>query len=211
MKGLSMGTVSVASKLKMLKKKWKAAAPRTGGGLPDGEYEGVIKTAVVGISKSESQRLQCVWALEVTAPEGFEGRKQMKIAGLETEDNLCWFQGDLAALGIDPPDDIDDMPDAAGQTEGLPIAFKVRSKDEFTNVDFIGLLEGVEVAEPDEPEGGGEEPEDTLTAEAVTAMGEADDEEALQAIIVEYELYIIQDDYETYAEVADLVIVALEL
>ena len=55
----------------------------------------------------------------------------------------------MAVLGIDPPDDIEDMPDAAGQTEGLPVAFRVRTKQEFTNVDFIGLLEGVEVELPE--------------------------------------------------------------
>lgn len=200
---------SVVAKLKALKRRWKGAAPRTGGGLPDGEYEGVIKTAVVGVSKSEAKRLQCVWTIEATAPEGFEGRKQMKIAGLETEDNLCWFQGDLAVLGVDPPDDECGIPDAVGQTEGLPIVFKVRTKQEFTNVDFVGLLEGVEAEQPEEKtEDSGEE---ELTAEDITAMGEADDEEALQAIIVEYEIDIVQDDYETYTEVADLIIEALEL
>ncbi|GAG63847.1 unnamed protein product, partial [marine sediment metagenome] len=124
--------------------------------------------------------------------------------------NLDFFQGDLAVLGIDPPEDENDIPDAAGQAEGLPIAFKVRSKDEFTNVDFIGLLEGVEVAEP-EAEKVEESSEEELTAEDITAMGVADDYDALQAIIVEYALDIVQDDYATYAEVADLIIEALEL
>jgi hypothetical protein len=205
-----MAIVSVASKLRALKKMWKGATPRTGGGLPDGEYEGVIKTAVIGLSKSDSKRLQAVWALEVTAPEEFAGRKQTKTAGLETDTNLDFFQGDLAVLGIDPPDDENDIPDAVGQTEGLPIAFKVRSKDEFTNVDFIGLLEGVETdqPEPEAPEEGGE---NDLTAEMVTAMGKADDEAALQEIIDDYKLDINQDAYVTYAEVAKLVIEALEL
>lgn len=205
-----MTKVSVASKLKQLQKKWKAATPRTGGGLPDGDYEGVIKTAVVGLSKSEAKRLQCVWTLEATAPEGFEGRKQIKIAGLETEDNLCWFQGDLAVLGIDPPDSAEDIADAAGQTEGLPIAFRVRTKQEFTNVDFIGLLEGVEVEETENEETE-ESNEEELTADMITEMGENDDEEGLQAIIDEYKLDIDQDDYATYPEVAELVIEALEL
>ena len=177
---------------------------------PDGEYEGVIKSAVVGLSKSEAKRLQCIWTMEVTAPEGFESRKQMKIAGLETEDNLCWFQGDLAVLGIDPPDDANDIADAVGQTEGLPIAFRVRTKQEFTNVDFIGLLEGEAVETPDDskPE---ESNEEELTAEVVADMGDADDEDGLQVIIDEYDLGINQDDYETYAEVAVLIIEALEL
>jgi len=204
-----MSNVSVASKLRALKSTWKKAAPRTGGGLPDGEYEGVIKSAVVGLSKSDSKRLQCTWTMEVTAPEGFESRKQIKIAGLETEDNLCWFQGDLAVLGVDPPDDVDNIAEAVGQTEGLPIAFKVRTKQEFTNVDFIGLLEGVEVEQPEEKVE--ESNEEELTADEVTAMGEADDESGLQEIINDYDLGINQDEYETYPEVAVLVIEALEL
>jgi len=204
-----MANVSVASKLRALKGAWKKAAPRTGGGLPDGEYEGVIKSAVVGLSKSDSKRLQCTWTMEVTAPEGFESRKQIKIAGLETEDNLCWFQGDLAVLGVDPPDDVDNIAEAVGQTEGLPIAFKVRTKQEFTNVDFIGLLEGVEVEQPEEKVE--ESNEEGLTADEITAMGEADDESGLQEIINDYDLGINQDEYETYPEVAVLVIEALEL
>jgi len=205
-----MSKDSVANKLRALKKKWKSATPRTGGGLPDGEYEGVIKTAVVGLSKSEAQRLQCVWTIEATS-EGFEGRKQTKIAGLVTEDNLCWFQGDLAVLGIDPPDDPDDIADAAGQTEGLPIAFRVRTKQEFTNVDFIGLLEGDAVEQPEEVDKAEDAGDDDLTADVVVAMGVADDEEELQAIIDDYDLDINQDDYETYAEVAELIIAELEL
>ena len=205
-----MAKESISSKLKALQKKWKAATPRTGGGLPDGDYEGIIKTAVVGLSKSEARRLQCVWTLEATAPEGFEGRKQIKNAGLETEDNLCWFQGDLAVLGIDPPDDVDDIADAVGQTEGLPVAFRVRTKQEFTNVDFIGLLEGVEV-ETTEDEAADGDAEDALTADMIMAMGEEDDEDGLQAIIDEYDLGIDQNDYATYPEVAEFIIEALEL
>jgi len=207
-----MANVSVASKLRALKKSWGSAAPRTGGGLPDGEYEGVIKAAIVGISKSEAQRLQCVWSLEVTAPEDFKGRKQTKIAGLETEDNLSWFQGDLSILGIDPPDDENDIPAAVGETEGLPIAFKVRSNKEFTNVDFIGLLEGVEAEQPeDENEKLNKDGKQELTAEDVMAMGEAEDEAGLQVIIDDYALDIKQDDYATFSEVAVLIIEALAL
>ena len=118
----------------------------------------------------------------------------------------------MAVLGVDAPDDVDEIPDVVGQTEGLPIAFRVRTKQEFTNVDFIGLLEGVEVEQPDDD--GKDEAEDgdgELTAEDVTAMGEEDDEDGLQGIIDAYELDIDQDDYATYAEVADLIIEELEL
>jgi hypothetical protein len=210
-----MAKESVVEKLRALQKKWKGASPRTGGGLPDGDYEGVIKSAVVGLSKSDAHRLQCVWTIEATAPEGFEGRKQIKIAGLETEDNLCWFQGDLAVLGIEPPGDAEDIAEVAGQSEGMPIAFRVRTKQEFTNVDFIGLLEDVDVKEPGNDgkaeETGEADDKEELTAKIVSKMGKLDNEAGLQEIIDEYELDIDQDDYATYPEVADLIIEALEL
>jgi len=202
-----MAKVSVASKLKALQKKWKAATPRTGGGLPDGDYEGVIKTAV--IKSCKDGELQAVWEMEVTGPEGFEGRKQSKFAYLGGENSFEWFKGDLLTLGIEPPDDIEDMPDAVGQTEGLPVAFRIKSRQENTNVYFIGLLEGVEV-ETTEDEAADDNSEE-LTADEIITMGEEDDEKGLQKIIDEYELGIDQDDYETYAEVADLIIEALEL
>lgn len=207
-----MAKESVASKLRALKKAWRTVTPRTGGGLPDGDYEGVIKTALVGLSKA-SDRLQCVWTIEATAPEGYEGRKQNKIAGLETEDNLAWFKGDLSVLGIDPPDDIDEVPGAAGQSEGLAIAFKVRTKQEFTNVDFIGLLEDVETKKSNDSNDNDDSDgvKDEVTTDEVIAMGEADDEKELQAIIDEYSLDIDQDEYETYPEVAKLIIEKLSL
>jgi len=209
--GKKVAKESVVSKLRALKKIWRNATPRRGGGLPDGEYERVIKTGIVGLAKSESRRLQCVWTIDVTAPDGFEGRKQTKIAGLETEDNLSWFQGDLEILGVDLPDDSEDIADAVGQTEGMPIAFRVRTKQEFTNVDFIGLLEGVEADVPDDNTKPEESEDGGLTAEEVADMGDGDDEKGLQEIINDHDLGIDQNDYVTYSEVANLVIEALEL
>jgi len=204
-----MAKVSVASKLRELKEKWKAATPRTGGGLPDGDYEGVIKSAVIKICSDGE--LQAVWELEVTAPSEFEKRKQNKFSYLGGETSLDWFKGDLALLGVEPPDDIDDMPNAVGQTEGLPVAFRVKAKQENTNVYFLGLLEGEEVVQLNGKDEEAEQNNEELTKDNVAAMGQADDEEGLQAIIDEYELDINQDDYETYPEVASTIIVELQL
>lgn len=201
---------SVVSKLKALQKAWKSATPRTGGGLPDGDYEGVIKSATIKLCKDGE--LQCVWELEVTGPDGFEGRKQNKYAYLGGDSSFDWFKGDLLSLGIEPPEDIDDMPDAIGQTEGLAVAFRVKSKQENTNVYFIGLLEDGNTQQSedksDEPEKSNEK---ELTAKAVKALGKVDDEAGLQEIIDEYKLDIDQDEYATYPEVASLIIEALNL
>lgn len=53
--------------------------------------------------------------------------------------------------------------------------------------------------------------EEELTAEMVEALGEDNDEDGLQMIIKEYELKIDQNEYETYPEVAELIIEELEL
>ena len=207
-----MAKESVAAKLKALQKKWKSATPKTGGGLSDGDYEGVIKSGV--IKSCKDGELQCVWEIEVTAPEGFEGRKQNKFVYLGGENSLEWFKGDLMALGIDPPDDMDDVPDAVGQSEGLAVAFRVRTKQENTNVYFIGLLEGegTDATDTKDKDKEAEENEaETLTAKEVKALGRAEDETGLQAIIDDCKLGIDQDEYATYPEVADLIIEQLEL
>ena len=205
-----MAKESVASKLRALQKTWKSATPRTGGGLSDGDYEGVIKSAVIKMCKDGE--LQCVWELEVTAPDGFVGRKQNKSAYLGGENSFDWFKGDLLNLGIDPPDDADDIANAVGQTEGLAVAFRVKNRQENTNVYFIGLLEDEKApqsSESNDPDVATSKEE--LTAKEVKALGKADDEGGLQAIIDDYELDIDQDEYETYPEVADLIIEQLEL
>jgi hypothetical protein len=204
-----MAKTSVVAKLKALQKKWKAAAPRTGGGLPDGDYEGVIKSGV--IKACQNGELQAAWEIEVTGPDGFEGRKQNKFAYLGGENSLDWFKGDLATLGIDLPDSMEDIPSVMGETEGLAVAFRIRSKQENTNVYFLGLLEGEEVGDDGSKDTEDEGGEDELTADDVTALGEADDEEGLQTIIDDYELDIDQDDYAEYTEVAELIIEELEL
>ena len=202
-----MAKQSITQKLKALQKKWEAATPATGGSLPDGDYEGVIKTAVVKECKDGTP--QCVWELEVTAPNDFVGRKQTKFDYLGGDRSFDFLQGSLMCLGIDPPDEVIDIPNALGQAEGLPVAFRVRTKQENTNIYFIGVLEGGEVETTED--NATEEGEDTLTAEMITAMGAEDDEDGLQAIIDEYEIDLNQDDYETYPEVADEIIAALEL
>ena len=204
-----MAKAGVASKLKMLQKKWKAASPRTGGGLPDGDFEGVIKSGVIKTCKDGE--LQAVWEIEVIGPDGFEGRKQSKFAYLGGESSLDWFQGDLATLGIDLPDDSEDLPSVMGETEGLPIAFRVRSKQENTNIYFLGLLEGEEVEATEDAEETEKSAEEETTAKDVKAMGKAEDEDGLQEIIDEYDLDIDQDDYAEYTEVADEIISQLEL
>lgn len=167
--------------------------------LPDGEYEGVIVDAVVGESKSESKRLQCVWTLRATEDGDYKDREVLKFSGLETGDNMAWFKGDLEALELDIPDNIDNIGDTLNDAINLPILFSVRTRDEFTNIDFIEVLEGGSEARGN---GKGSADGDTLTADEVAEM----DEKELAALIKAEDLDIDSDKYETWEEVADLVV-----
>ncbi|MDD5458882.1 MAG: DUF669 domain-containing protein [Phycisphaerae bacterium] len=139
---------SAADGLADLQKEWDAAEARTfGAPLPDGQYEGTIEEVL--IEKSRNGRLQCRWNLIVTSGDCV-GRQIRKFNGLVTQDNLSWFKGDLAALGLEPPTSMSDIGDVLEQAQGMRIAFQVRSRDEFTNVDFIGPLEDGEAAEQTE-------------------------------------------------------------
>lgn len=125
---------------------WNNSEARTfGAPLPDGIYEGIIEASVIETSRPPRNRLQVRWDLLVTSGE-CEGRQIRKYNGLETADNMAWFKGDLETLGLEIPSDIADLGNTLESAQGMKIRFQVRSKDEFTNIDFIEPLEASEEA-----------------------------------------------------------------
>lgn len=146
----------VQKRLKALQGKWKAAKPKTGfQELPAGQYEGKIESAVVGVSQ-KSNRLQVIWKLSVTSGD-CKGRTALRFSGIETEENFEWLKGDLVTLDIaeEELEDIDalNLPNILERVVGLPIIFKVRHKDEYTNYDFVDVLgEATEAEEAPEDE-----------------------------------------------------------
>jgi len=141
---------SVVDRLADAQTDWNSAESRRfGAALPDGVYEGTIEAVV--IEESRNGRLQCRWDLLVTAGE-LEGRQIRKFNGLESADNMAWFKGDLETLGLEIPDDLADLGETLEEAQDMALKFQVRSKDEFTNVDFIEPLEASEAADDDEEE-----------------------------------------------------------
>ena len=208
-----MAKQTIQQKLKALQKDWKNTEARQGyEDLPAGDYEGVIKNAVLGLSKND--KLMATYTLEVTAPEDFKGRTQHKRQMVETADNIAYAKGDLYAIGVDAPDDIGDIGDTFEQeVVGLPILFSVVHNNEFVNVYFRERLEGVEKAEPDADSDEDNGDDEYLTAENVRAyLDEEDEGESIfTEIIKDNELDIEPDDYATWSEVADLIIDQLGL
>ena len=196
---------SVLASLKAKQSIWAAtSAAAKGGKLPDGEYVGVIEDLEVGKSQQGSD--QVTWKLLITEGD-CEGKRKTKWSSLESDKSISYLKRDMEALGLDEPAKIEDLPRALGPAIGKVIRFEVWTNGEFTNVDFMEEIASDGAAEPD-----AEEPEaEGLSAADVTALGAEDDEAGLQAIIDENELDVDQDEYATYAEVADVIIKELSL
>jgi len=197
---------SVLASLKAKQSMWAGtSAAAKGGKLPDGEYVGAIEDLEVGKSQQGSD--QVTWKLLITEGD-CEGKRKTKWSSLESDKGISYLKRDMEALGLDEPAKIEDLPRALGPAEGKTIRFEVWTNGEFTNVDFME-----EIASDGAPEAASEEAEEAggLTAADVTAMGAEDDEAGLQAIIDENELDVDQDEYATYAEVAEVVIKELAL
>jgi len=197
---------SVLASLKAKQSIWAAtSAAAKGGKLPDGEYVGVIEDLEVGKSQQGSD--QVTWKLLITEGD-CEGKRKTKWSSLESDKGISYLKRDMEALGLDEPAKIEDLPRALGPAIGKIIRFEVWTNGEFTNVDFME-----EIANDGAAEAASEEAEeaDGLTAADVTALGAEDDQAGLQAIIDANELDVDQDEYETYAEVADVIIKELAL
>jgi hypothetical protein len=199
--------------LKAAQEDWENSEARQGGGLPDGEYEGVIENAVVGMSKGDKPRTQCVWTLKVTG-KNCHSRRCLKFSGMTTLDNLAWFKGDLEAIEVEAPDDLTKIGKTLEQEAiGLPIRFRVRSRDEFTNVDFIERLEGDEepvrqsrLNEPDDSDDG----EPDVTEEDIDAAVKAEDDGELRDLAERLGIDCDPDEYATYPEVGEVLKEAIE-
>lgn len=202
--------------LKAAGKLWKKAKPRkVGAPVPDDLYSARIESAVMEESKA-SGRAQVHWCLEIVDGD-YQGRKLHTFSGLESEDNLAFLKGDIETLELAIPDSIDDIGEALEESVGLLLEINVRTRDEFTNVDFIELLEddGEEAEEEeeeeddedeeeeddededeDEEEDDEEEEEDEdeeLTKAAVRKM----DREELEEAIEDYDLDVDPDKHKT--------------
>ena len=76
---------------------WEDVDPKSFDELPDANYETRLLAALINNAQS-SGRLQCSWEAIVLGGEQ-KGRHIFKHDGLDTEDGLAYFQGNLAKLG----------------------------------------------------------------------------------------------------------------
>lgn len=189
----------VGGKLSEGQSDWEESEARSlGAPLPDDTYEGVIENTI--IEESRNGRLQVRWDLLVTAGN-CEGRQVRKYSGLETKDNMDWLKGDLETLGLEAPAEMSDLGEVLEEACSMAISFQVRSKDEFTNIDFIEPLEEGSGDDNDNDNDDG----DDYTKAGIKKMKKSE----LKDLAEENDLD--PDDYDNTAELRDAIIEELEL
>jgi hypothetical protein len=161
------------AKAKSLWSKAKDMKPEFESSVTDGVYVGRISLAELGESQA-SGRLQVSWGVVISAGE-FKGETVRWWSGLKTEQNFMYLQRDIARLGKDVPEGVDELEDilAAIEKEKPSIRFRVKTDGEFQNVRILKLLTGADATEdedggetaPEDPEPEAEEPEVAPDAE----------------------------------------------
>lgn len=162
----------VMSRMKKMKSAWKKAEVREGySNIPDGDYVAKIESATLGLSpKSNEPRIE--WKM-VILNEDAAGKKLVKWSNMATEENFEWAKGDIARLELEIPDDPTELPDTLAEAVGLIIEVNCKTKDDFQNIYFNGVLEDYD-EEAEEEEEGDEEEE---TEEEETEEEESDEDE----------------------------------
>jgi flagellar biosynthesis GTPase FlhF len=168
---------SLDSKLAKANKLWNAAKkkkPEYENVVPDGVYVGNLTRAEVG--ESQNGRLQASFRVVISSGE-YKGEHVNWWSGLATEDNVMYFQRDLARLGLEMPEDMNDLPDALSELEKEKKSIRIRvvTNGEYQNVRILKAVD-VETEEPvdDESE---EDEEDQEDQEEEQEEQEEEDEE----------------------------------
>ena len=100
----------VALKLRKLSKAWSRSEARVAGSpIKDGDYIGKVVKMEVGESKKG--RLQVATRFKIMDGK-VKGQETSRFDGIETEENMDWFKGLCEVLGVDIPDDLEELPEA---------------------------------------------------------------------------------------------------
>lgn len=152
-------TREVSKALKSLESQWKATEPTTGfTQFSDGDYIGTPINMEIGLSKNN--RLQVVTTFRIDDGQ-YAGEEYRKFDGINDEVGIGWFKGYCEVLGIDIPDEMEDLQDTLDAfIDSNPPAFHLtlKTKDGFQNCYLKGAAEEVDFGQsaeetPEEPQG----------------------------------------------------------
>ena len=173
----------VSKELKKLGKTWQKTEAKQGGGgsrIEDGEY--ILKLLSMEVTKSKKGRLQVAIKYKIRKPKEAKGKETMTFHGLENENNIAYFKGLAEVIGLELPDDMEDLPDALESfvdecEDDLTVKFKTNQKG-YQNMTILAVGDNaVEQSDGKEEEEGEEEEEDDKKKKKKKKDGEEEEEE----------------------------------
>lgn len=197
--------MSFEKKLAKAKKLWGAAKQRKpdfDNVVPDGVYVAQLVRAELGESQSKG-RLQVAWKAVIKSGE-YKGENINWWSGIETEDNIMYFQRDLVRLGKEVPEDPEEVEEVLGELEKEKptVRLKFVTKGEYQNVRILKALDVDEEIDGDEAVEEEETDDETpeATEEEATEEDEEDEDEEEQSEAEETEDEEEEEDEEESEE-----------
>jgi hypothetical protein len=142
MEGNSMAT-DVAKELSKVAKTWARTEPKKGGeygGLDEGTY--IVKIIDMKVGTSKSGNLQAVTSVKVKEPKEQKGIEHRIFHRLTDENGIGFFKGFAEVIGLEYPDDIEDLPDALKSfVEDFEdtLTIRVKQNGEFKNTTIVAV------------------------------------------------------------------------
>lgn len=170
----------IAKSLKKLSKTWSKAEARTGGSqVKDGEYTAELVSMTIGTSKNG--RLQVAEKYKITSGGKMKGKEITTYRGIESEQNIAYFKGHCEVLGVEIPDDMEDLPDALESfvdDNAEEFSIRVKTNDGgYQNVTVVGTADGESSEESEEEEENEEEENEEEENEEEEEENEEEEEE----------------------------------
>lgn len=168
----------IAKSLKKLSKSWSKTEARTGGSqVKDGEYTAELVSMTVGTSKNG--RLQVAEKFKIASGK-LKGKEITTYHGLENENNIAFFKGHCEVIGVDLPDDMEDLPDALESfvdDNAEEFSIRVKTNDGgYQNITVVGTADS-ESSEDEEEEESEEEEEEENEEESEEEEDSEEEEE----------------------------------
>ena len=168
----------IAKSLKKLSKSWSKTEARTGGSqVKDGEYTAELVSMTVGTSKNG--RLQVAEKFKISSGK-LKGKEITMYHGLENENNIAFFKGHCEVIGVDLPDDMEDLPDALESfvdDNAEEFSIRVKTNDGgYQNITVVGTADS-ESSEDEEEEESEEEEEEENEEEESEEEEDSEEEE----------------------------------
>lgn len=183
-------STDVAKELKKMSKLWAKTEAKQAAGfakLPDAEY--VCRLVEMTVGRSKKGRLQVASKFKVVKPKDAKGKETMTFHGIENENNIAYFKGYAEVLGLELPDDVEDLTDAvASFMEEFDdnVTVRLKTKGDYQNLSIVAVgdtkIDKDEDEEEDntdeeENEDEGDEDEESSEDEEEDSEDESEDED----------------------------------